>query len=90
MVESENIIKNEIMRHLEGMPANSIYAIAPSQYVTRGFEYYKKGKLLYFEWSEDYQVLEAKVRGSRLYSVSIFIENNIPPKNKCFGRIEVG
>jgi len=37
----ENIIKNEIIGHLEEIPANTIYAIAPSQYVTRGFEYYK-------------------------------------------------
>lgn len=41
MVESKNIIKNEIIGHLEEIPANTIYAIAPSQYVTRGFEYYK-------------------------------------------------
>src|SRR3972149_1794067 len=76
MVESKNIIKNEIIGHLEEIPANTIYDIAPSQYVTRGFEYYKKGRLLHFEWSEDQQVLEAKVQGSRLYSVSILIENN--------------
>src|SRR3990172_3623815 len=76
MVESKNIIKNEIIGHLEEIPANTIYDIAPSQYVTRGFEYYKKGRLLHFEWSEDQQVLEAKVQGSRLYSVSISIENN--------------
>ncbi|HAP68091.1 MAG TPA: hypothetical protein DCQ99_10090 [Nitrospinae bacterium] len=76
MAGSENIIKNEIIAHLEELPANTIYTLATGQYVTRGFEYYKKEKLLYFEWSEDHQVLEAKVQGSRLYSVSILIENN--------------
>ena len=68
------MIENDIIRHLEEMPVNAIYSISSRQYVMRGFEYYKKERLLHLEWFEGCRVLEAKVQGSRLYSVSIFME----------------
>ncbi len=66
--------ENKVIKLLEESPVNNIYSIAPKQYLRRGFEYYREGRLLYFEWSEDYQILKARVKGSALYSVSFFIK----------------
>ncbi len=66
--------KNEVIDYLEKMPANSIYSIATGQYIPRGFEYYKKNRLIHFEWEDGNRVLVAKVMGSSLYSVSISVE----------------
>ena len=33
--------KNEILRHLEELPAGQIYYVSPKLYFIRGFEYYR-------------------------------------------------
>ncbi len=66
--------ENEILRHLEELPAGQIYYISPKPYIVRGLEYYRAQRLTQFKWSKDHTVLTAKVRGSSLYSVSFFME----------------
>ncbi|MBI5181666.1 MAG: hypothetical protein HZA06_02010, partial [Nitrospirae bacterium] len=66
--------ENKVIKLLEETPVNNIYSVAPKQYLARGFQYYREGRLVDFEWSPDHQVLKARVRGSAVYSVSISIK----------------
>ena len=66
----------EILDFLQSYPAGQIYTLAPKQYIVRGFDYYRRGNLREIEWNEDFSVLTAKVRGTRLYSVDFSLNSN--------------
>ena len=63
--------QREILDLLRAYPAGQIYTIAPKQFIVRGFEYYANAGLRSLEWNEDFSVLTAKVRGTKLYSVGL-------------------
>src|SRR4030042_5201674 len=60
--------QKEILDFLQSYPAGQIYTLVPKQYIVRGFDYYRRGSLRKLEWNEDFSVLTAKVRGTKLYS----------------------
>lgn len=62
---------NKVLDLLESFPQGQIYTIAPKQYVVRGYDYFRQGRLMNFAWSEDYSMLTAHVSGNRLYAVTI-------------------
>jgi non-specific serine/threonine protein kinase len=65
--------RREILDILEGYPQGQIYTIAPKDYVVRGFDYYRQGKLLQFAWTDDFAFLTARVGGTKLYSVVLSV-----------------
>ena len=56
---------------LESFPQGQIYTIAPKQYVVRGYDYFLQGRVINFEWDDDFSTLTAHVRGNKLYAVTI-------------------
>ncbi|MBI4686308.1 MAG: DEAD/DEAH box helicase [Nitrospirae bacterium] len=58
-----------LLNLLNSYPAGSIYTLAPKDYVYRGFDYFRKDRLLDFKWADDGSSLAATVKGSRSYSV---------------------
>src|SRR4030042_6640027 len=74
--------QKEILDFLQSYPAGQIYTLAPKQYIVRGFDYYRRGSLRKLEWNEDFSVLTAKVRGTKLYSVD-FSLNRSSLKHSC-------
>ncbi|MEW6417578.1 MAG: DEAD/DEAH box helicase [Nitrospirota bacterium] len=74
--------QKEILDFLQSYPAGQIYTLAPKEYIVRGFDYYRRGNLQKFEWNEDFSVLTAKIRGTRLYSV-VFSLNSGVLKHSC-------
>jgi SNF2 family DNA or RNA helicase len=68
--------QKEILDFLQSYPAGQIYILAPKEYVLRGFDYYRRGNLWKLEWNENFSVLTAKVRGTRLYSVDFFLDSS--------------
>ena len=71
-----NLNQKRLFNALESFPANSIYSMAPKNYVLRGFDYYKKNSLLDFKWNDDFSTLTATVYGGRHYSVDISQSGN--------------
>jgi len=69
--------ENEIIRRLMDIPAGEVYFLSSRQYFFRGYEYYKAGRLIQLQWSKDYGTLTALVQGSRVYTVSFFVEEDI-------------
>ena len=71
---NDNIIdvnQKNLFNALESFQANSIYSMAPKEYVLQGFDYYKTKSLLDFKWNDDLSTLTAIVRGGRHYTVDI-------------------
>ena len=68
--------RNVILDLIKAYQAGLIYTLAPKHYVLRGFEYYRRGRVLRFEWKDDYSVLTAFVRGTRIYSVQFSASKN--------------
>ena len=62
---------NKVLGLLESFPQGQIYTLAPKQYVVRGYDYFRQGRLMNFAWDDDYSILTAHVRGSRLYAVTM-------------------
>ncbi len=68
--------ENEIIARIKKFPSGNIYHLTPKQYFIRGFEYYRTGRVVYFEWKEDGGVLVAGVKGENIYEVYFFINDN--------------
>lgn len=66
--------KNPIIEMLTDMPPGDIYLLASKIYVMRGFNYYKDGRLERLEWNEQKSVLLARVKDTKVYTVSVRIE----------------
>lgn len=67
---------NPIIEILTDMPPGDIYLLASKAYVMRGFEYYKQGQLERLTWNDKKNVLLARVKGTRPYTVSISIKDD--------------
>ncbi len=68
--------QRRLLNALESLPANSIYSMAPKNYVLGGFDCYKNNGVLGFKWKNDFNQLTAIVYGSRRYSVDISLSGN--------------
>lgn len=66
--------ENPIIKSFEAMPPGDIYLLGPRAYVERGFDYYKKGRVEGFEWNRGGETLLARIRGTRMYTVSLRLE----------------
>jgi len=66
-----NSTKAELLGLLQAFSPGDIYTIAPKQYVVRGFDYYRQGRLLEFEWAPDQFGLIATVKGTKTYQVAL-------------------
>lgn len=64
----------DILNLLNSFSVGSIYTLAPKDYVYRGFDYFRKDRLLDFKWANNGSSLTATVRGGRYYSV-VFSSN---------------
>ncbi len=66
------VFSNEkLLEMLQKFTPGDIYSIAPKHYIIRGFDYYRQGRLLKFEWSPDGSELDASVKGNNFYHVKI-------------------
>ncbi|MBI4688785.1 MAG: hypothetical protein HY754_00710, partial [Nitrospirae bacterium] len=65
---------HELLDTLKKFPSSSVYNLAPKQYVVRGFNYYREGRLIDIRWTDD-DSFTATVKGSHLYSVAFFLRN---------------
>jgi len=70
-----NMEEYEIITHLKKYPAGDIYHITPRPYLIRGFQYYQTGRVIYFEWEKDRNMLIAGVKGQNVYEVYFSIKN---------------
>jgi non-specific serine/threonine protein kinase len=67
--------QKRILEALQGIPAGSVYHLAPKEYVERGFAYYRQHRVQSFEWGAGFSRLTARVKGTRLYAVSFSLHN---------------
>ncbi len=65
---------NPILEFLRAIPPGRVYQLAPKQYFLRGYEYYRRGLVLEFEWRNDPTALVAAVAGTRRYEVEFTAE----------------
>ncbi|MBI5075371.1 MAG: DEAD/DEAH box helicase [Nitrospirae bacterium] len=63
--------KAELLGLLQAFSPGDIYSVAPKQYVVRGFDYYRQGKLLEVEWTPDQSAIIATVKGTKTYQVAL-------------------
>ncbi len=78
-IPDNNIVslnQKRLLNALESLPANSIYSLAPKNYVVRGFDYYKNNRLLGFKWKNDFNKLTATVYGNMHYLVDISLSGD--------------
>jgi non-specific serine/threonine protein kinase len=68
MSQEENII----IRQFKEFVPNKIYAIAPKEYLVRGFRYYEDERLLSYRWNDEDHQLTAIVMGTKAYEVDFF------------------
>ncbi len=66
-----NSTKAELLGLLQAFSPGDIYTLAPKQYVVRGFDYYRQGRLLDVEWPPDQSGLIAFVKGTKTYQVAL-------------------
>jgi non-specific serine/threonine protein kinase len=67
---------NEIIRHLANFSPAEIYHVSTRQSFIRGYDYYRQERLLQLVWSKDSQVLIARIQGTKIYSISFFVEKD--------------
>ena len=68
--ETNNILKNYFMiNHFKILPPNTVYTIAPKDYVVRGYDYFCEDRLESFRWQHDRSRLTAVVRDIKRYAV---------------------
>ncbi|MCA9472075.1 MAG: DEAD/DEAH box helicase [Nitrospirales bacterium] len=60
-----------LLQKLKALPPNHLYALAPKDYILRGYDYYSRERLESYRWNADYTVLTAYVRGSQQYAVQL-------------------
>ncbi|WP_447970819.1 DEAD/DEAH box helicase [Nitrospira sp. M1] len=60
-----------ILERLKALPPNHIYALAPKDYILRGYDYYSRERLEFYKWNTDRTLLTAYVKGSQRYSVQL-------------------
>jgi len=58
-----------ILERLKALPPNHIYALAPKDYILRGYDYYSRERLEFYKWNTDQTLLTAYVRGTQRDSV---------------------
>lgn len=63
-----------ILSAFQSLSANDVYQMAPKEYVTRGFAYYRQQRLQGYIWSRDRATLTAEVQGSRVYTVTFSLD----------------
>jgi non-specific serine/threonine protein kinase len=61
----------ELISLLQAFSPGDIFTIAPKQYVVSGFDYYRQGRLLKFEWISERSGLIATIKGTRTYQLVI-------------------
>lgn len=71
-----DIIDNDILYSLNSLPSGDVFLLAPKLPVTKGFGYYMDGRVQGIEWADRGEMLRVLVRGTRLYDVSIFVEDD--------------
>ncbi|MEW6248287.1 MAG: DEAD/DEAH box helicase [Nitrospirota bacterium] len=65
-----------VLRAFDALRPNDIYLMAPKESVTRGFDYYQRHRLQGYAWSPDRSRLTAFVQGTRLYTVTFFVQDD--------------
>ena len=60
-----------ILESLKDLPPNHIYALAPKEYILRGYDYYAQERLETYQWNTGKTLLTAFVRGSKRYAVQL-------------------
>jgi len=64
-----------LIRSLKALPPNTIYLIAPKDFVVRGYDYYRRERLASYTWSKDQDTLTASVLGTKLYAVRFTMDD---------------
>jgi non-specific serine/threonine protein kinase len=68
--------RNSLLDAIKNIPQGHIYYMAPPEFVRRGFDYYRSGKVVGFKWTNN--SLLSFVNGTVLYTVSFtFMEKHI-------------
>ena len=66
---------HELIRILKTLPPNTVYLIAPKDFVVRGYDYYRREQLASYTWSKDQHTLTASVLGTKLYAVRFTMDD---------------
>ena len=70
--------KNSFMiNHFKALPPNTVYTIAPKDYVMRGYAYFYEERLESFRWEPDRSRLTAVVKGSKRSALAYFVDFTI-------------
>lgn len=65
-----------MINHLKALPPNSVYTLAPKDYIMRGYDYFHQERLESFRWEHDRSLLTAVVRGTKRYAVEFRLEDD--------------
>ena len=62
-----------MINHFKALPPNTVYTIAPKDYVMRGYAYFYEERLESFRWEHDRSRLTAVVRGTKRHAVDFSV-----------------
>ncbi|WP_447971991.1 DEAD/DEAH box helicase [Nitrospira sp. Kam-Ns4a] len=65
-----------VLRAFQALAPSDLYQLASKEIVTRGFDYYRRERLLGYAWTPDGSKLTAEVEGTRRYTVTFFVEDD--------------
>jgi superfamily II DNA or RNA helicase len=69
--------EESVIDFLDSYPAGSVYNLTTKEILLRGLEYYQQQRLIGYEPSDDPALLSARVRGTRIYRVHLFLREGI-------------
>lgn len=65
--------ERRVIDFLDSYPAGSVYNLTTKEILLRGLEYYQQQRLIAYEPGDDPDLLSARVRGTRIYRVNLFL-----------------
>ena len=66
-----------MINHFKALPPNTVYTIAPKDYVMRGYAYFYEERLESFRWESNRSRLTAAVRGSKSSPAGYFVDFSV-------------